>query len=102
MKTRLKIRLKIKKINYILGNWKMIVHLLFKTRRFGVNNRGWSNHPSIFGNPLGITHTLKNYRMMKIRAFSGFIPLNDAIEIFPAHAKKHGYKAISKPDRNEQ
>lgn len=92
----------IKKINYILENWKMIVHLLFKTKRFGVNNRQWSNHPSIFGSPLGLTGILKNYRMVKIRAFSGFIPLNDAIEIFPLHAKKHGYRPISKSDRNEQ
>lgn len=85
-----------KKINYMLENWKMIVHLLFKTKRFGVNNLLWSNQPSIFGSPLGITRTLKNYRMMKVRAFSGFIPLNDAIEIFPHHAKKHGYRPISK------
>ena len=28
-------------------------------------------------------------------SFSGFIPLNDAIDLFPGHAKKHNYKKIS-------
>ncbi|WP_041273353.1 hypothetical protein [Desulforapulum autotrophicum] len=94
----------IKKISYILENWKMIVHLLFKTRRFGVNNLTWSSHPSVFGTalPLGLGRAFKNYQMMKIRAFSGFIPLNDAIEIFPYHAKKHGYKPISLQGENTQ
>ena len=51
----------IKKINYILENWKMIVHLLFKTQRFGVNNLLWSSHPSVFGTalPLGIGRAFK-------------------------------------------
>jgi len=86
----------IKNIRYIAENWKMILHLLFKTKRFGVNNSLWSCHPSLFGSPgiKGFTQVFKNYRMIKIRAFSGFIPLNDAIEIFPGHAKKHGYKTI--------
>ncbi len=94
----------IKRVSYILENWKMIVHLLFKTRRFGVNNLLWSNQPSVFGAglPLGPGRVLKNYRMMKIRAFSGFIPLNDAIDIFPRHARKHGYKPISLPGKNPQ
>ena len=85
-----------KKINYLLENWKMIFHLLFKTKQFGVNNLPWSSHPSVFGVPfpLGITRILKNHQMMKIRAFSGFVPLNDAIEMFPRHARKHGYKPI--------
>lgn len=86
----------IKKITYLLENWKMIIHLIFKTKHFGVNNLPWSSHPSVFGStfPPGVFRVLKNYRMIKIRAFSGFIPLNDAIEMFPLHARKHGYKPI--------
>ncbi|MFO7751373.1 MAG: hypothetical protein R6V54_14900 [Desulfobacteraceae bacterium] len=88
----------LKKIKYLMENWLMVAHLLFKTTHLGVNNRLWSSHPSVFGQKggMGVTQVVKNYKMMKIRAFSGFIPLNDAIEIFPGHAKKHGYKPIEK------
>ncbi|MBF0234491.1 MAG: hypothetical protein HQK65_15840 [Desulfamplus sp.] len=74
----------------------MILHLLFRTRRFGVNNVLWARHDSLFADPWprGIARVVKNYKMMKIRAFSGFIPLNDAIKLFPEHAARHGYKPI--------
>ncbi len=76
----------------------MVVHLLFKTRRFGVNNQLWTEQDSLFGTSWyrGWSQAIKNYKMMKVRAFSGFIPLNQAIELFPAHAKKHGYRPIDK------
>jgi hypothetical protein len=32
--------------------------------------------------------------MMRIRAFIGFIPLNDAIELFPGYARRNGYHPI--------
>ena len=83
---------------YIKENWKMILHLLFKTRRFGVNNNLWAQpmQRSLFSLPfpMGIVHAFKNYNMMKIRAFSGFIPLNDAIDIFPDHAARNAYHPI--------
>jgi len=84
------------KIKYILDNWKMIVHLLFKTKHFGVNNVYWSPHESIFGAEKSkrFTQVVKNYKMMRIRAFSGFIPLNDAIDLFPDYAKKNNYKPV--------
>ncbi|SLM28994.1 conserved hypothetical protein [Desulfamplus magnetovallimortis] len=88
-----------KKIKYILENWKMILHLLFRTKRFGVNNMEWSQQDSLFGQSwiIGFAGLLKNYKMMKIRAFSGFIPLNDAIALFPEHARRNGYHAIKPP-----
>lgn len=87
-----------KRIIYFIENWKMVVHLLFKTRRFGVNNQLWAERDSLFGISWykGWSHAIKNYKMMRVRAFSGFIPLNQAIELFPEHAQKHGYKPIDK------
>lgn len=87
-----------KRVIYLIENWKMVIHLLFKTQRFGVNNQLWSNYDSLFGDSCltGWIGAIKNYKMMKVRAFSGFIPLNQAIEIFPEHAKKHGYRPIDK------
>ncbi len=83
---------------YFIENWKMVIHLLFKTKRFGVNNQLWSEKDSLFGVSwlIGLSQAIKNYKMMKVRAFSGFIPLNQAIDIFPEHAKKHGYRPIDK------
>ncbi|MEA2061423.1 MAG: hypothetical protein U9P10_13140 [Thermodesulfobacteriota bacterium] len=84
------------KIKYILDNWKLIIHLLFKTKHFGVNNTFWFPHDSIFSSEKSkrFTQVVKNYKMMRIRSFSGFIPLNDAIELFPDYAKKNNYKPI--------
>ena len=74
----------------------MIIHLLFRTSHFGVNNKSWSSRASVFGAPgiQGLLRVRQNYEMMKIRAFSGFIPLNEAIKMFPRYAKKHGYSPI--------
>ncbi|MBF0377196.1 MAG: hypothetical protein HQK72_06910 [Desulfamplus sp.] len=94
--------LKIKKnIIYFIENWKMVIHLLFKTKRFGVNNNLWSERDSLFGNSclIGWSQVFKNYKMMKVRAFSGFIPLNQAIDLFPEHSKKHGYRPIDKQNK---
>ena len=40
------------KWRWILGNWKIGCHLLLRTKRFGVNNRTWSQFDSMFGLPL--------------------------------------------------
>lgn len=84
---------------YFMENWKMIVHLLFKTPSFGVNNLVRTRHHSLFGARTmnDRLNVRKNITMMKIRAFSGFIPLNQAIELFPNHSKKHGYSPIQAP-----
>ena len=87
-----------KRVIYFIENWKMVIHLLFKTKRFGVNNQLWAERDSLFGVSwlTGWSQVFKNYKMMKVRAFSGFIPLNQAIELFPEHAKRHGYRTIDK------
>jgi hypothetical protein len=84
-------------LTYLLANWKMVAHLLFRTGHFGVNNTLWSTHRSLFGarRPGHVLNLARNYRMMRLRAFSGFIPLNQALGLFPGHAVKHGYKPIT-------
>jgi len=87
-----------KKLIYLVATWKMVTHLLLRTKRFGVNNQLWAERDSLFGTSwlTGWSQAVKSYKMMQIRAFSGFIPLNEAIELFPAHARKHGYRPIDK------
>lgn len=84
------------RLKYFLENWKMLVHLFFGTDHFGINNETWNGHRSLYGMRLSrlLTRLPANYRAMRRRAFLGFIPLNDAIRLFPGYAKKHGYKAI--------
>lgn len=69
------------KLLYIKKNWKLIIHLLFRTKRFGVNNEWRVNFDSFFGVPvyrmmldiITIVPILRNYRMMRYRAQLGFI-----------------------------
>jgi hypothetical protein len=63
-------------IKFFIENWKQGVHLIFRTKKFGVNNKWWSDFDSIFGLPtskiiisiLTVKPIYDNYRMMKFRA----------------------------------
>lgn len=66
-----------KRLRFLLTNWKLVVHLLFKTNRFGVNNQWSSNFDSMFGgwtvwrraiNTIKIKPIIRNYQMAKWRA----------------------------------
>lgn len=88
------------RIRFLAENWKLLFHLFFRTYHFGVNNLSRETHRSIFGLPLyeTVTRLAFNYKMMRLRAFIGFIPLNDAVRLFPAHARKNGYHPIRPAD----
>ncbi len=65
-----------KRIKYFLENWKVGIHLIFRTKRFGVNNQWWSPFDSMFGwsnrrrlwNIIKIRPMIENYKHMKLRA----------------------------------
>lgn len=71
------------RVEYFFKNWKLCVHLLIRTNRFGVNNEWWCRFDSMFGWPvwqiiLGIIMIrpiVDNYKMMKYRARIGFVSL---------------------------
>ena len=56
-----------------MQNWKLFIHLLFRTYHFGVNNEWWSNISSIFGVPVKqrfkYNQIKTNIVMIKIRGF---------------------------------
>ena len=64
------------RIKFFCENWKLCIHLLLKTRRFGVNNEWWSSFPSCFGDPLWkitinvirIYPIVYSYKLAKVRA----------------------------------
>jgi len=63
-------------VNFIYKHWKEGAHLLFRTKRFGVNGEWHSDFDSIFGLPnkkifisiLKIKPIYENYKMIKFRA----------------------------------
>ncbi len=83
-------------IRFFLENWKMFFHLFTGTSYFGVNNELWVPHGSIFSTSIirKILYFKTNYQMMKIRTFIGFVPLNDAIKLFPGYSRKKKFKPI--------
>lgn len=64
------------RLKFFFKNWKIGVHLLFKTKRFGVNNKWWSDFNSIFGwknrdiikGILKIKPVINNYKEMQYRS----------------------------------
>jgi len=65
-----------KGICFIYKNWRTFVHLVLKTKRFGVNNQWRSPFGSILGldtkqiiwSILKVRPVIINYRLMRIRA----------------------------------
>lgn len=58
------------RLKYILKHWKLGVHFLFRTYRFGVNNEWWSDFNSLFGSfSLKTKFSIcNNWKFMKFRA----------------------------------
>ncbi len=71
-----------KRVHYALKYWKLLVHLIFKTRHFGVNNRWWVSQPSGIGwhpwqilwGVLTVMPIIRNYQSLKVRSCIGWIP----------------------------
>lgn len=86
-------------VKYSLENWKLIIHLLLRTRYFGVNNKWREDTTSIFAWPLEkqiwaiitIKPLIQNYKMMLVRSAIGFIPYNDFMMIISKRRYKKMY-----------
>jgi len=65
-----------KHLKFYHKNWKIFLHLLFRTKRFGVNNKKWEEFDSPFGLPtrqiiwriIRIRPLIEEYKMIKFRA----------------------------------
>jgi len=63
-------------LKYCIDNWKQGIHLLFRTKRFGVNNGWWSEFNSLFGwsipriiiSIILVYPIIENYQQVKFRA----------------------------------
>lgn len=89
---------------YLRLEWKLVIHLLFRTKRFGVNNQRWSSFDSLYGwsskerfiNILKIKPIIVNYRMMFVRSSIGFVPWKD----FTQMVSKKQYNRIFNNKKN--
>jgi len=80
------------RIRYSTENWKLVIHLLFRTYRFGVDNKWWNEFDSIFGLPISKRWNIKeNFQLMRLRCWIGFIPREVAEVLFPFYARKYGH-----------
>jgi len=65
-----------KRVSYLLGNWKLGIHLVFYTRKFGVNNKWKSDFDSMFSwtvkqriiSIIKVYPLIDNLRKMEFRA----------------------------------
>ena len=84
--------------SFIRKHWKLGMHLVFKTRRFGVNNKGWECFDSLWGLPLYrvimrallLVPLIHSYRAMKNRmdVSIGFVPEEEFDLAFPEKKEK--------------
>lgn len=80
-----------RKFIYFIENIFFIIHLALGTRRFGINNKLWCKDHSIFSVPFykAVWSLPTRIRMMKKRAFMGFLPQEEAGQIFPEYYRKN-------------
>jgi len=72
-----------RRLKFVLKNWKLGVHLIFKTNRFGVNNGWWSQFDSLFGascfrERLSIR---RNWKLMRHRAGACYFLDDESYEL---------------------
>jgi hypothetical protein len=74
------------RIQFMRQYWKLAIHLILKTKHFGVNNDWWAAHASPIGWSCGqklwgivtVMPIWRNYQSMKVRSCLGWLPSNDA------------------------
>ena len=80
-----------------MKHWKLGVHLLFRTKRFGINNQWTSQFDSLFGvsgkqimlDLVRVYPIIQNYRMMRFRTIEcGFLPEEEARMLWPRYYEK--------------
>lgn len=84
------------KLEHFKKNWKLTIHLLFRTKHFGANNQWWLDFDSYFGWPwykiligiITVKPIINNYKGMKFRAKIGFISEQSFNEIWPNYKRR--------------
>ncbi|BBN59467.1 hypothetical protein [Hydrogenovibrio marinus] len=72
-------------LTFGLKYWRLAIHLIFKTKHFGVNNLWWARQPSAIGwhwyeicwGILTVMPIWRNYQSLRVRSCLGWIPQAD-------------------------
>lgn len=80
---------RVDRTRWVLSHWKIGVHLILRTKRFGVDNRWWSQFDSMFGYPLWrvvgrvilIYPLIREYRRVKARTIGAHLLPGDIREM---------------------
>jgi hypothetical protein len=88
------------RINFIRKNWKLGMHLMFHTKRFGVNNDWWSLWDSkafgittwrIIWDAVRVIPIIQNYKSMRWRAGALHFMTDEQFQIAFGVSKKKVY-----------
>jgi len=77
------------RIKYGMKYWRLAIHLLFKTKYFGVNNLWWASQPSAIGwhwyqilfGILTVMPIIRNYQSLKVRSCLGWLPESECLAL---------------------
>ncbi|MGM0540953.1 MAG: hypothetical protein ACQEQR_00780 [Pseudomonadota bacterium] len=77
------------RIAYGVKYWRLAIHLVFKTKYFGVNNLWWSSQPSAIGwhwyqivwGTLTVMPIVRNYQSLKVRSCLGWLPESECLAL---------------------
>lgn len=99
-----------KGLEVLLAHWAMGIHLAFRTRHLGVNNRLWTRWPSPWGWPLWrialsillVKPVFDNLRSMRLRMSHshGWAPVPDYEAMFGARRLYLTPKALAEQNRS--
>jgi len=85
---------------YLFKNWKLVIHLLFRTYRFGINNRWWSEFDSMFGLPVWQRwHLIRAYKMMRFRACACYF-VAKPWKLFPRYMRRKHNQSIQVTEKH--
>ncbi|WP_319381642.1 hypothetical protein [Thiomicrorhabdus sp.] len=77
------------RIRYGLKYWRLALHLVLKTKHFGVNNLWWARQPSSIGwhwyqilwGIVTVMPIIRNYQSLKVRSCLGWLPEAECIAL---------------------
>lgn len=105
----------VKRIKYLAAHWRLGIHLLFRTRHFGVNNmRRLSQFDSMFGvskmqifkDIICVKPIIDNWKRMKFRAKVAYFVSDEEYmllfgeERYPKEQNRKGTKNDKDKDKN--
>jgi len=90
------------RVRYMLANWKIGVHLVFCTKRFGTNNQWWCEYDSMFGKSilsrlimlLKVRPLIEQWKHVRFRAGACHALDDKSYKLLYGETKEEYYKRV--------